>query len=117
MVQIDHLEGTVIAVNNATNVNSFTVNIDTSAFSPFTFPLTGFQPFSPAVVVPAGEDTAFAANNNLNQLTDAWVNVAYYGMQLAAGVNGPAGQAGDLIYWVAEKADSVNFIQPVPQYI
>lgn len=115
MTQLDTLFGTIVAVNTATN--TFSVNIDTSAFSAFTFPLTGTQPFTPAQVFPNGMDTAYAANNSLNQLSDAYVNVGYIGMQLRAGVNSPAGQAGDTIYWVAGKSDTTNNIIPAPLYL
>lgn len=115
MVEMDTLEGTIVAVNTATTgagANSFTVDIDSSAFTAFSFPLTGTK-FTPAQAIPDGMNTAFAANNNLNQLVDATVNVGYIGIQLAAGANSPAGIANDVIYWVAEKADSVNTIVPV----
>jgi hypothetical protein len=124
MAEMDTLEGTIIAVNTSVLVNSFTVDIDSSSFTPFVFPVNGNQPFTPAQVIPDGENTAFAANNNLNQLVDATVNVAYIGIQLAAGANSPAGNInanpalpGDTIYWVAEKADSVNTIVPVSLYL
>lgn len=113
MVQLDQVEATVVAVNTSNTVNSFTIDVDTSAFSAFVFPANGNQPFSPAVVVPAGMNTAFAVNNNVNEFSDAWNNVSYIGIQLAAGANSPAGSANDVIYWVAEKADSVNSIVPV----
>lgn len=113
MVEMDGLEGTIVAVDTTNTVNSFTVDIDSSAFTTFAFPATGNQPFTPAQAIPDGEDTAYAANNNLNQLVDAYVNVGYIGIELAAGANSPAGIANDVIYWVAEKADSVNTIIPV----
>jgi hypothetical protein len=116
MVEMDGLEGTIVAVNTATTgagANSFTVDIDSSAFTAFAFPLTADVPFTPAQAIPDGMDTAYAANNNLNQLSDAEVNVAYIGIELAAGANSPAGIANDVIYWVAEKADSVNTLVPV----
>ncbi len=117
MVELDGLTGTVIAVNNTLTVNSFTVDIDTTGFTAFAFPVTGVQPFSPAVVVPAGEDNAFAQNNDLNPYIGAYKNVGYIGIQLAAGANSPAGSANDVLYWVAEKADSVNTINPVSLFL
>lgn len=113
MVEMDGLEGTIVAIDTTSTVNSFTVDIDSSAFTTFAFPATGVQPFTPAQAVPDGMDTAYAANNNLNQLVSAYNNVGYIGIQLAAGANSPAGSANDVIYWVAEKADSVNTITPV----
>lgn len=113
MVQMDGLTGTVVAVDTTNTVNTFTVDIDSSAFTAFAFPANGNQPFSPAVVVPAGEDNAYAVDNSLNPYVSAYTNVGYIGIQLAAGANSPAGTANDVIYWVAEKADSVNTINPV----
>ncbi len=113
MVEMDGLEGTIVAVNTSTTVNSFTVDIDSSAFTTFAFPLTADVPFTPAQAIPDGMNTAYAANNDLNQLVDAEVNVGYIGIELAAGANSPAGSANDVIYWVAEKADSVNTLVPV----
>lgn len=113
MVQLDQVEATVVAVNTSNTVNSFTINVDTSAFSAFTFPASGNQPFTPAVVVPAGMDMAYAQSQGVNFLSDAWDNVSYIGIQLAAGANSPAGSDNDVVYWVAEKADSANTIVPV----
>lgn len=113
MVEMDNLEGTIVAVNTTNTVNSFTVDIDSSAFSTFTFPANGNQPFTPAQAIPDGMNTAYAANNDLNQLVDAEVNVGYIGIELAAGANSPAGAASNVIYWVAGKSDSVNTIDPV----
>jgi hypothetical protein len=114
MVQMDTLEGTIIAVNTSVTVNSFTVDIDSSAFSAFVFPANGNQPFTPAQVIPNGQNTAFAANNDLNQLVNPTVNVGYIGIQLAAGAGNPGGAALDVMYWLAGKSDSVNTIVPVP---
>ena len=114
MTQLSGIEATIVAVNTSNTVNSFTIDVNTSAFTAFAWPATGNQPFSPAVVVPAGDNTAYATNNNLVPYTGAWNNVAYIGIQLAAGVNSPAGQANDVIYWVAGKSDSTNTITPVP---
>ncbi len=113
MQEMNGLTGTVTAVNTSTTVNSFTVDIDSSAFSAFTFPANGNQPFSPAVVVPAGENNAYAVQNSLNPYVSAYNNVAYIGIQLAAGANSPAGSANDVVYWVAGKSDSTNSIVPV----
>lgn len=117
MVEMDGLEGTIVAVDTTTTVNSFTVDIDSSAFTTFAFPANGNQPFTPAQAIPDGEDTAYAATNSLNQLVDAYKNVAYIGIELAAGANSPAGAANDVIYWVAGKSDSVNTIVPVSLFL
>jgi hypothetical protein len=104
MVEMNGLQGTIIAIN--TNTNTITLDIDSSGFTAFAFPLTTAVPFTPAEVVPLGEDTAFANSVPVNDLTDATVNTAYIGIQLGAGVMSPAGSDDDVIFWVAGKSFS-----------
>jgi hypothetical protein len=106
MTQIDGLQGAIIAIDTATGNghNTITVNINSTGFSPFVFPLTAAVPFTPAEIVPIGEDTATALNLNQNILSDATVNTGFYGMILAAGALLPAGVAGDVVFWQANKA-------------
>lgn len=108
MVEIDGLIGTIVA----TTASTFTVDIDTTAMSAFLFPtiaqVAAFGPYTPAYVGPVGENTAFALANNLNTLADATVNVSIIGIQLAAGNFSPAGNNGDVIYWVAGKSYLVD---------
>ena len=111
MVQMNGLQATIVAVNTATTgsgANSITLNVNSSAFNAFVFPLAAAVPFSPAMVVPMGEDTADALAQNVNILSDATVNTGFIGMNLAAGANSPAGQSGNVIYWVAGKSFSNN---------
>jgi len=105
MVQLNNVQATVTAVNS---VSSFVINVDTSAFNAFVFPSSSAVPFTPAQVVPIGENTAVAESNNVNILSDATVNTGFIGMSLAAGANSPAGQSGNVIYWVAGKSFSNN---------
>lgn len=104
MVELDGLSGAITAVTAST----FTVNIDTSAFTAFTFPLAASFPFDFAQCIPLGEDTAEALSAAVNILGDATVNTGYLGMVLAAGADSPAGSSSDVIYWVAGKSFSVN---------
>lgn len=107
MTQINGLYGTIVAINQADTygyTNTITVDIDTSGFSAFAFPLTTDPGFTPAQVIPVGENTATALNNNQNILADATLNTGYFGMQLQAGTGSPAGVTNDLIYWVAGKS-------------
>jgi len=55
MVQLDGLSGTVLSIVDAFN---FTVNINTSFFTAFTFPTVAQSPSSFPIVVPVGEDTS-----------------------------------------------------------
>jgi hypothetical protein len=74
--------------------------------------LIGSVPFSPALVVPSGENTAFALNyplpfpmNTANPLGNATFNTSLIGMLLYAGINSPAGVNTNIIYYEAIKAD------------
>ncbi len=116
MVEINGLLGNIVAVNESDTVNSFTVDIDSSAFTAFAFPLTSQVPFTPAEVVPVGEDTAEALVADVNILSDATVNNAVLGMKLVGGTNCPGGADNDVIYWVAGKSFSANQIQPLATF-
>lgn len=109
MSQMDGILATIVAVNTTvTSGNSITLDVDSSAFTAFAFPVTGAFPYTPAEVVPVGEDTPFALSQNVDILSDATVNTGLIGMSLAAGANSPAGVASDVIYWVAGKSFSVD---------
>ena len=106
MIEADQLIGNITAIDTTlTTGNSITVDIDSSAFTAFAFPVNADVPFSQALVVPVGE-TADASSANL--LDDATDNVSYIGMTLAAGANSPAGATSDQIYWSAGKSFSVS---------
>lgn len=96
MVEINGLTGNVVAVT----AHTFTIDIDTTAFTAFAFPLTGAVPFTPAIVVPFGEDITYGT------LGDATENTATIGIKLAAGITGPAGSNGDVIVWRAGTQDN-----------
>lgn len=105
MVEIDGLVGNIVDIDTTTTSgNTVTVDIDTTAFTAFAFPLSAATPFSPAEVVPVGEDTATALAFGQDILADATVNTAIIGMKLQGGVNCPAGAASDVIFWVAGKS-------------
>jgi len=109
MTQLNGLSGSIIAVydtdvNGATN--TIRVDIDVSGFTAFAFPLTGSPGFTPAQVIPIGESTVTALNAvpQANILGDATQNEGFFGIQLQAGANSPAGSSSDVIYWVAGKS-------------
>ncbi len=109
MVEINGLTGNIVDIDTATtNGNTITVDIDSSAFTAFTFPLSAAVPFSPAEIVPVGEDTATALAFGQDILDDATVNTSIIGMQLQGGVNCPGGAASDEMMWVAGKSFSVD---------
>lgn len=114
MIEMNGLLGTITAIDTTvTTGNSITVNIDSSAFTAFTFPLTAEVPFTFAEVVPVGENTASALSAGVDILTDATINQSIIGMKLDGGASLPAGEASDIIYWVAGKSFSANAIVPV----
>lgn len=103
MTQMDGLSGTVTAVTAGT----FTVDIDSSAFTAFAFPLAAIVPFSPAESIPFGEDTAQALSSAVDILGDATINQGYIGMVLGGGAASPGGANADVMYWVAGKSFNV----------
>lgn len=111
MNELDGLQGTIVAVGQADVdgvTNTITVDIDTSGFTAFAFPLTTDPGFTPAQIVPVGDNTAESLLLNANILADATVNTGYIGIQLQGGTGSPAGVAGNVIYWVAGKSFSVD---------
>lgn len=109
MVEINGLQATIIAVDTTLATgNSITLNIDSSAFTAFAWPLTAGVPFTPAEVVPMGEDTAEAIAADVDMLGDATYNRGIIGMKLVGGVSCPGGAAADVIYWVAGKSFNVE---------
>jgi hypothetical protein len=110
MVQLNNLVGIITAVNDAVATQTITVNIDTTAFTAFTFPTAAqaATAFSKAMVVPNGIDTATALAASANILSDATTNTGLIGMSLGGGSDAPAGLAGDVMYWIAGNSFSVT---------
>lgn len=100
--QLDGLSAVITAVGSTT---TFTINVDTSVMGAFSWPVGTAVPFTPAEVVPYGDDTATALAQNpaLSGLQDAVSNTGYLGMTLASSATQPAGVTSDVIYWVAGK--------------
>ena len=94
MSEINGKRGTITAVSAANN--TITVDIDSSGFTAFAFPLTGAALFTPAHVNPVGET---AAENAGLPYQDATRNIAYQAVVLQAGVKKPAGSVNDVIHW------------------
>lgn len=104
MVEIDGLVGTIVGLPGN---NSVTIDIDTRAFTVFTFPVVGDLPFNWAQAVPLGIDTVTALAGAVDILADATENLAILGMQLLGGANSPGGQVNDIVIWTAGKSFSV----------
>lgn len=105
MTQINGLLGDITAIDTVNN--RITVDINTTAFTAFAFPLSGALK-TQAQVVPVGDDTALANANMVSSLSDATLNTAEIGIALGAGANAPAGVNNDVIFWKAGKSFSVN---------
>ena len=107
MVEMDGLEATITAINTtATTGNTITLDINSSSFTPFAFPLTAAVPFTPAEVVPVGMDTGFALAQSpvVDILSDATENIASMGVILTGGAGFPGGADDDVMVWVAGKS-------------
>lgn len=101
MVEINGIAGNILSIVDAYN---FTVDVNTSGFTAFKFPLVASVPFTPAIVNPVGE-AANANISNPNLLDDATVNTGYIGIKLTGGTaDSPAGQNNDVIFWKAGKS-------------
>jgi hypothetical protein len=96
----------------ATTASTITLDINTVGLGAFTFPVSadGAFGYTPAQVIPVGENTATALSlvPPTSTLGDAQVNVAILGMKLGGGANTPGGANADLMYWQAGKAFSNN---------
>lgn len=104
MTELNNVTATIVNINqnDANSVtNTIDIDVDSSSFTTFTFPVTGGPQFTPAQVIPVGENTAQALTSGTNILGDATVNQAQYGMLLKAGTSSPAGANGDVITWIA----------------
>ena len=99
----NYMPATVVQVIDDYN---FTININTSSYTPFTYPTIAQQPSDFPQVIPFGEDTAGALaspyaqtpslagqqifNTNTGILADSTVNTGFLGMILGGGGNGTA---------------------------
>jgi len=103
MQELNGLKGKILRVD--TDTNMIALDIDSSGFSAFAFPLTTDVPFSKAEVIPIGRT---ATEDNSNNFDGSVENISYIGMELGAGIHGPSGVSGDGIYWRSGKSLSVN---------
>lgn len=109
---------------------TFTIDINTTSFTAFTWPTIAQQPSSFPEMHPVGENTSIALSSNTAQvptiggvqipntntgiLADSTVNTLFLGMLLGTGgtgtslgaaISGPAGSvAADVVYWLAGKS-------------
>jgi hypothetical protein len=109
MTQLNTVHARILSVSTANN--TITVDVNSTGFTAFAFPLTAAAaaPYTQAQVVPFGDGidptTPLMTSSTLAGATQ---NEAVAGVSMAPGVNGPAGQASDLIYWRAVKYEQLQ---------
>ncbi len=121
MTQINNLTGTITAINAASaasNIAAYnmTVNIDSTAFTAFTFPASALSPTAQlfATLAPAGastqqnQQTGVYTGYNFNIQPFHSGNATPY-MYLAGGASSPAGVTSDVIVWQAYKMESTFY--------
>jgi len=103
------LPAVVTAVNYA--AYQFTINVNTSAYTPFAFPASTLSPTSPlfATVAPAGSSTQYIPSLQTYTGYDFTrqpfrSSQQFPLMNLQAGAQSPAGSSGDIIVYQAWKA-------------
>lgn len=91
MVEMNGLVGQVMAINTSTN--AVTLNINSSGFTAFAFPLAAAYPFTFAQAVSVGEIPTMTSGVTAND--------AITGIQVGSAV---CGSASDVLYWRAWKS-------------
>ncbi len=111
MTQINGLTGKIVAVSAANY--TVTVDIDTSAFTAFTFPASTSSPTAQlfATYAPAGASTQYNFVTGVQTGYDFQKQPFRTGqftpyMFLAGGAQSPAGAASDVINWMAYKLET-----------
>lgn len=102
MREANGLTGRVTAV---ISVETVQLDIDSSAFTAFGFPLTADVPFTFAQMIPFGQGAGGTGGSDLD---GALRNEAEIGISLFGGANAPAGANNDVMYWRAGKSFNVE---------
>jgi len=97
MLEMHGLVGTVTAVSAGT----FTLDINSTAFTAFKFPVAATAEFIRAEAIPIGDTTTLGFEGSKD-------NDSFRGFVLAAGTTSPAGNVGDIIYWRAGTSAKVT---------
>ncbi len=114
MTQMNGVTARIVAVN-ATNY-TLTVDVDSSAFTTFAFPLTTASPTAAlfATLAPAGSATQYDPIT-MSQTGYEFTKTPFHTGQftpymfLAGGAQSPAGATGDTILWQAYKMEAANY--------
>ena len=97
MPQLDGVQAEVLSFNSTTN--TYTVDLDSSSFTAFAWPASS--------AVPHDFPTTIVVGNDSSSVVNPLTNLSSINMELGAGIDGPAGSSGDVIYWRAGKSFSV----------
>lgn len=111
MVELDGVTATIVDTGQADAdgiTNTITIDVNTNSFTAFAFPATGDVPFSPAQVVPYGQDRAESLSQGVSTLNGAVDNQSYIGVNLPGGAASPGGDNNDVMYWIAGRSFSVD---------
>jgi len=118
MKEMNGLTGTITAVNAVAasgNIGAYnvTVNIDSTAFTTFAFPITSLSPTARlfATLAPAGSQTSYFPLTGVQwgyEFTKSPFHTGAFTpyMFLSGGAQSPAGASGDVINWVAYKLEN-----------
>ena len=100
MAELNGLQATVLTVVGAIASQSiqFTIDIDTTGFTAFAWPLAADVPCQFSQMIPIGEAAQTPYENLLN---DATLNTSEIGMILTPGALLPGGLAAQTVYWIA----------------
>ncbi len=101
------LDGQLVTVTNI-DAGTFSIDVATTTYTAFTYPVYTVYPFTPATVIPVGTDISVTSSTY-----PAEKNAAYIGVMLgtsddaAIALGSPGGTAADVIYWRAGKSFNV----------
>ena len=123
MVEMNGLTGTITAINAVSasgNIGAYnmTINIDSSAFTAFSFPSASLSPTAPlfATLAPAGASTQYNSTSRTYTGYDFTKQPFHTGqftpyMYMAPGANSPGGAANNVVVWQAYKMEQVFYGQ------
>lgn len=118
MTEINNLTGTITAVNAAgasgsVGAYNLTIDIDSSAFTTFTFPASALSPTSAlfATLSPAGSKTSYNTLTGVQTGYEFTKTPFHTGqfvpyMLVAGGANSPGGASSDVICWQSFKLET-----------
>lgn len=101
MTQLNGLTANITAVTAST----FTIDVDTSAFTAFSFPLAAVSPSLMPMVIPFGDNPAYSGYMTA---PGEFYNQGFTGVVLKGGTTYPGGNNADKIYWEAGIFETIS---------